>query len=63
MPAGNAGIRLEEGLRGFLAEQGSKRIAKQDLWRLVGGSLRLTYGTWVAWRSVTLTPHFRIEAQ
>ncbi|HEV3391501.1 MAG TPA: FUSC family protein [Solirubrobacteraceae bacterium] len=41
MPAGNAGIRLEEGLRGFLAEQGSKRIAKQDLWRLVGGSLRL----------------------
>lgn len=41
MPAGTAGARLEEGLRGFLAEQGSKRIAKQDLWRLVGGSLRL----------------------
>jgi len=41
MPAGTAGVRLDEGLRGFLAEQGSKRIAKQDLWRLVGGSLRL----------------------
>ena len=41
VPAGTAGVRLDEGLRGFLAEQGSKRIAKQDLWRLVGGSLRL----------------------
>jgi len=40
-PAGTAGVRLDEGLRGFLAEQGSKRITKQDLWRLVGGSLRL----------------------
>ena len=39
--AGTAGLRLDEGLRGFLAEQGSKRIPKQDLWRLVGGSLRL----------------------
>ena len=39
--AGTAGVRLDEGLRGFLSEQGSKRIAKQDLWRLVGGSLRL----------------------
>jgi uncharacterized membrane protein YccC len=40
-PAATAGERLDEGLRGFLAEQGSKRIAKQNLWRLVGGSLRL----------------------
>ena len=39
--AGNAGVRLDEGLRGFLAEQGSKRVPKHDLWRLVGGSLRL----------------------
>ena len=39
--AATAGDRLDEGLRGFLSEQGSKRIAKQDLWRLVGGSLRL----------------------
>jgi len=39
--AGTAGARLDEALRGFLAEQGTKHIAKQDLWRLVGGSLRL----------------------
>jgi uncharacterized membrane protein YccC len=39
--AGTAGQRLDEALRGFLAEQGTKHIPKQDLWRLVGGSLRL----------------------
>jgi uncharacterized membrane protein YccC len=39
--AGTAGLRLDEALRGFLSEQGTKHIAKQDLWRLVGGSLRL----------------------
>ena len=39
--AGNAGLRLDDALRGFLAEQGTKHITKQDLWRLVGGSLRL----------------------
>ncbi len=39
--AGNAGLRLDEGLRGLLTEQGTKHVAKQDLWRLVGGSLRL----------------------
>jgi hypothetical protein len=36
-----AGERLDEALRAFLAEQGTKRVAKPDLWRLVGGSLRL----------------------
>jgi uncharacterized membrane protein YccC len=41
VPAGAAGLRLDEALRGFLAEQGTKHISKQDLWRLVGGSLRL----------------------
>jgi hypothetical protein len=39
--ATTAAVRLEEGLRAFLAEQGSKRIEKQQLWKLVGGSLRL----------------------
>jgi uncharacterized membrane protein YccC len=33
--------RLDDALRGFLAEQGSKRIEMRELWRLVGGSLRL----------------------
>jgi Fusaric acid resistance protein-like len=36
-----AGIRLDEALRVFLAEQGAKRIPKEDLWRLVGGATRL----------------------
>ncbi len=39
--ATTAAVRLDEGLRAFLAEQGSKRIEKQQLWKLVGGSLRL----------------------
>lgn len=40
-PAVTAGLRLDEALRGFLAEHGTKRLAKEDLWRLVGGALRL----------------------
>ena len=36
-----AGIRLDDALRGLLAEQGTKHVRKEDLWRLVGGSLRL----------------------
>jgi uncharacterized membrane protein YccC len=41
MPALNAGLRLGDALRGLLAEQGTRHIAKADLWRLVGGSVRL----------------------
>jgi uncharacterized membrane protein YccC len=39
-----AGIRLDEALRGYLAEQGAKRLPKEDLWTLVVGTtqLRLT---------------------
>jgi uncharacterized membrane protein YccC len=36
-----AGIRLDDALRGYLAEQGSKRIARDDLWRLVMATTRL----------------------
>ncbi|HEY1620714.1 MAG TPA: FUSC family protein [Streptosporangiaceae bacterium] len=36
-----AGIRLDEALRAYLAEQGSKRLAKVDLWGLAMGSTRL----------------------
>ena len=32
-----AGIRLDEALRGYLAEQGAKRLSKEDLWMLVMG--------------------------
>jgi uncharacterized membrane protein YccC len=35
------GVRLDEALRAFLAEQGTKHLEKQELWRLVGGTLRL----------------------
>jgi uncharacterized membrane protein YccC len=36
-----AGIRLDEALRGFLPEQGAKRVSKEDLWMLVMASMRL----------------------
>jgi len=36
-----AGIRLDEALRGFLAEQGTKHLSKPDLWMLVTATMRL----------------------
>jgi uncharacterized membrane protein YccC len=36
-----AGIRLDEALRGFLAEQGAKRLSKEELWMLVMATMRL----------------------
>jgi hypothetical protein len=36
-----AGIRLDEALRGFLAEQGAKHLSKPDLWMLVMATMRL----------------------
>jgi uncharacterized membrane protein YccC len=41
MGAAAAGARLDEALRGLLAEQGTKHIGRRSLWRLVGGTLRL----------------------
>jgi uncharacterized membrane protein YccC len=41
VPAVAAALRLDDALRGFLAEQGTKRVPKQDLWRLVSGTMRL----------------------
>jgi hypothetical protein len=41
MAANAAASRLDDALRSYLAEQGTKRIQMQELWRLVGGSLRL----------------------
>jgi Fusaric acid resistance protein-like len=37
----SASIRLDEALRGLIAEQGTKHIAKEHLWRLVGATMRL----------------------
>jgi uncharacterized membrane protein YccC len=36
-----AGQRLDECVRGFLAEQGTKHLKREELWRLIGGTLRL----------------------
>jgi uncharacterized membrane protein YccC len=40
-PAVTAGVRLDDALRGFIAEQGAKTVPKEDLWRLVMGATRL----------------------
>ena len=36
-----AGVRLDDGLRALLTEQGTRRVPKEQLWRLVGGAMRL----------------------
>jgi uncharacterized membrane protein YccC len=36
-----AGIRLDEALRGYLVEQGAKRLSKEDLWTLVVATRQL----------------------
>ncbi len=36
-----ASLRLDDALRGFLAEQGTKRASKEDLWSLVSATRRL----------------------
>jgi uncharacterized membrane protein YccC len=36
-----AGVRLDDALRGYLTEQGSKRMPKNDLWMLVMAAMRL----------------------
>jgi uncharacterized membrane protein YccC len=41
VPTIAAGDRLDDALRLFLAEQGTKRMRKEDLWSLVMGTMRL----------------------
>jgi uncharacterized membrane protein YccC len=41
MTAIEAGARLDDAVRGYLTEQGSKRLAKADLWTLTGSTLQL----------------------
>jgi uncharacterized membrane protein YccC len=36
-----AGLRLDDALRGYLTEQGAKRVSKDDLWSLVMATMRL----------------------
>ena len=54
----SAGVRLDDAVRGFLTEQGSKRLSKEDLWTLVNAStrLRLTAYTLAGLRTETADP-------
>ena len=36
--AANASIRLDDAIRGFLTEQGSKKLSKEDLWTMVNAA-------------------------
>jgi uncharacterized membrane protein YccC len=41
LTAATAAIRLDDAMRGFLTEQGSKRLSKEDLWALINASSRI----------------------
>jgi uncharacterized membrane protein YccC len=41
LAAASAGIRLDDAVRGFLTEQGSKKVSKEDLWLLLNATTRL----------------------
>jgi len=58
MATAAAGIRLDDAMRGYLTEQGSKRISKEDLWTLVNAStrLRLTANTLAGLRQPETAP-------
>ena len=47
-----AGGRLDDAIRAFMAEQGSKKVPKDQIWRLVGGARRLRLTA----LSLTVTP-------
>jgi hypothetical protein len=53
--AASAAVRLDDAMRGFLTEQGSKRLGKEDLWTLVNASsrVRLTAYTLAGLRTAT----------
>ena len=54
-----AGIRLDEALRGYLVEQGAKRLSKEDLWTLVVATkqLRLTATSLASLQALEPTRH------
>jgi uncharacterized membrane protein YccC len=58
VPAVSAGLRLDDAMRGYLAEQGSKRARKEDLWTLVNAAtrLRLTASTLAGLRPPDTAP-------
>jgi hypothetical protein len=58
MAAVSASIRLDDAVRGFMAEQGSKKVGKDDLWTVVNAStrLRLTANTLAGLRQTESAP-------
>jgi uncharacterized membrane protein YccC len=54
----SASIRLDDGLRGLLAEQGTKHISKEHLWRLVGATMRLRLTAHALARAQPVPPGF-----
>jgi uncharacterized membrane protein YccC len=58
LTSASAAIRLDDAMRGFLTEQGSKRLGKEDLWTLVNATsrLRLTAHTLGGLRKVEPAP-------
>jgi uncharacterized membrane protein YccC len=53
--AASAAVRLDDAMRGFLTEQGSKRLGKEELWTLINASsrIRLTAYTLAGLRTAT----------
>jgi hypothetical protein len=56
LASASTAIRLEDAVRGFLTEQGSKRLSKEDLWTLVNASSRLRLASQTLAQLRTETP-------
>jgi hypothetical protein len=54
--AASAAIRLDDAVRGFLTEQGSKKLSKEDLWTLINASTRLRLSSYTLAGLRTATP-------
>jgi uncharacterized membrane protein YccC len=60
VPAIGAALRLDDAVRGFLAEQGAKKVPQEDLWTLVMATtrLRLTAQSLAGLRQADTAPGF-----
>ena len=54
----SASIRLNDALRGLLAEQGTKHIPKEHLWKIVGAAMRLRLTAHALARALPTRPGF-----
>jgi uncharacterized membrane protein YccC len=58
LAAVSASIRLDDALRALLAEQGTKHVPKEHLWRLVGATMRLRLTAYALARAQPTAPGF-----